>query len=175
MYNIKYITGPTCRGPAQCTCSPWTYKRESTPARIQALSDSLETKGTQAIQHTVDVGYYALKARTTLNRLCSSCSSTKIEHSLTASKHILHLGLGGCIPPPGCGFPRHDTPLNFRDVRHRLEDDRHLPPVAKPPIKIPFGMGSASLQIFGESIFFGEDDTILENVWPKNLFPGEAG
>ena len=66
-------------------------------------------------------------------------------------------------------------PLNFRDVRHRLEDDRHLPPVAKPPIKIPFGMSSASLKIFGESIFFGEDDTILENVWPKNLLPGEAG
>ena len=48
--------------------------------------------------------------------------------------------------------------------------------MAKPPIKIPFGMGSASLKIFGESIFFfGEDDTILENVWPKNLLPGEAG
>ena len=36
-------------------------------------------------------------------------------------------------------------------------------------------MGSASLKIFGESIFFGEDDTILENVWPKNLLPGEVG
>ena len=28
----------------------------------------------QAIQHTVDVGYYAPAARTTLNLLCLSCS-----------------------------------------------------------------------------------------------------
>ena len=27
---------------------------------------------------------------------------------MTAPKHILHLGLGGCIPPPGCGFPHHN-------------------------------------------------------------------
>ena len=76
---LYYIAGPTCRDPAQCTCSPWTYKRESTPARTQALSDtalshSLETKGTQAIQYTVDVWYYAPAARTTLNLLCSLCS-----------------------------------------------------------------------------------------------------
>ena len=42
----------------------------------EALSDSLETK---AIQHTVDVGYYALAARTTLNLLCLSCSCSEIE------------------------------------------------------------------------------------------------
>ena len=56
----------------------------------QALSDSLETKGTQAIQHTVDVGYYAPAARTTLNRLCSSCSSSKIELVL-ANPRVLTL------------------------------------------------------------------------------------
>ena len=33
----------------------------------------------QAMQHTVDVGYYAPAARTTLNLLCSSCSSSEIE------------------------------------------------------------------------------------------------
>ena len=32
----------------------------------------------QAIQHIVDVGYYAPVARTTLNLLCSSHSSTEI-------------------------------------------------------------------------------------------------
>ena len=32
----------------------------------------------QAIQHTVDVGYYVPAARTTLNLLCSSRSSTEI-------------------------------------------------------------------------------------------------
>ena len=37
----------------------------------------------QAIQHTVDVGYYAPAARTTLNLLCSSHSPTKIELTIT--------------------------------------------------------------------------------------------
>ena len=32
----------------------------------------------QTIQHTVDVGYYAPAARTTLNPLCSSCSCIEI-------------------------------------------------------------------------------------------------
>jgi hypothetical protein len=60
------------------------YKREALAAHDKLLgsqalkhsSDSLETKG---IQHTVDVGYYTPAARTTLNLLCSSCSSSEIE------------------------------------------------------------------------------------------------
>jgi len=68
--------------------SPLRYKRKALAAHdkfaqthaglstrlSQVPSDSLETKGTQAIQHTVDVEYYAPAARTTLNQLCSSCS-----------------------------------------------------------------------------------------------------
>jgi len=38
----------------------------------------------------VDVGYYAPAARTTLNQLCSSCSSTKIELTL-ANPRVLTL------------------------------------------------------------------------------------
>ena len=58
-------------GPAQCTCSHWTYKRESTPARTQVHTSThtdqalSELTQTQVIQHTVDVGYYAPAARTT--------------------------------------------------------------------------------------------------------------
>ena len=71
--------------------SPLRYKREALAAHTklsQALrsSDSLKIKGTQAIQHTVDVGYYAPAARTTLNQLCSSCSSSEIELVLARVK-----------------------------------------------------------------------------------------
>src|SRR6185312_1135924 len=38
-----------------------------------------------------------------------------IEHSLTAPKHILHLGLGGCILPLGCGFPHHDKARHVQE------------------------------------------------------------
>ena len=61
---------------------PLRYKREALATdrqTLQALSDSLETKRTQAIQHTVDVGYYAPAARTTLNRLCVIMFLSEIE------------------------------------------------------------------------------------------------
>ena len=57
---------------------------------LDSALDSLETKGIQAIQHTVDVGYYAPAAGTTLNRLCSSCSSSEIELVL-ANPRVLTL------------------------------------------------------------------------------------
>ena len=66
------------------------YKGEALAAHdklSQALSDSLETKGTQAIQRTVDVGYYVPAARTTLNLLCSSCSSSEIELVLVTPEY----------------------------------------------------------------------------------------
>ena len=44
----------------------------------------------QTIQHTVDVGYYAPAARTTLNQLCLSCSSSEIELVL-ANPRVLTL------------------------------------------------------------------------------------
>ena len=46
---------------------------------------------------------------------------------MTAPMHILHLGLGGCIPPPGCGFPHHDRAV--RSIRRG-------PPEALPHPKI---------------------------------------
>ena len=76
---------------------PLRYKREALAAHKREYSsgslgssDSLETKGTQGIQHTVDVGYYAPAARTTLNLLCSSCSSSEIELVL-ANPRVLTL------------------------------------------------------------------------------------
>ena len=75
---------------------------------LRSLGLSLETKGTQEIQHTVDVGYYAPAARTTLNMLCSSCSSMEIELVTSYPPSTHPLGLGGCIPPPGCGLQHHD-------------------------------------------------------------------
>ena len=55
--------GPPVGDPTTMYAPPLRYKREALAAHkrktLEALSDSLETKGTQAIQHTVDVGYYA--------------------------------------------------------------------------------------------------------------------
>ena len=53
----------------------------------------------QAIQHTVDVGYYAPAARTTLNLLCSSRSSTEIGLTL-AKTRVLTLWI--CSPRHLC-------------------------------------------------------------------------
>ena len=70
---------------------PLRYKRE-------ALAT---TQGGQAIQHTVDVGYYAPADRTTLNLLRSLCSCIQIGLILATPELILPQGLGRCILPPG--------------------------------------------------------------------------
>ena len=68
---LYYIIGPTCRGPNSCVRTPLRYKREALavhrtePDRLE-LSEPSHSRG-KAIQHTVDVGYYASAARTTLN------------------------------------------------------------------------------------------------------------
>ena len=71
-YVILYCNvGPTCRGPNSCVRTPLRYKREALavhrtdPDRLKLLQPS-HSRG-KAIQHTVDVGYYAPAARTTLN------------------------------------------------------------------------------------------------------------
>ena len=71
-YVILYCNvGPTCRGPNSCVRTPLRYKREALavhrtdPDRLK-LSQPSHSRG-KAIQHTVDVGYYAPAARTTLN------------------------------------------------------------------------------------------------------------
>ena len=68
---LYYIVGPTCRGPNSCVRAPLRYKREAlavhrTDSDRPKLSQPSHSRG-KAIQHTVDVGYYAPAARTTLN------------------------------------------------------------------------------------------------------------
>ena len=68
--RLYYIVGPTCRGSNDCVRAPLRYKREAlavhrTSRQTQALAPS-HSRG-KAIQHTVDVGYYAPAARTTQN------------------------------------------------------------------------------------------------------------
>ena len=95
--------GPPVGDPTAMYAPLLRYKREALaahtkvfkpsqalPDSLETKADSLETKGTQAIQHTVDVGYYAPAARTTLNWLCSSCSSSEIELVL-ANPRVLTL------------------------------------------------------------------------------------
>ena len=68
---LYYNVGPTCRRPNSCVRAPLRYKREAltvyrpSPDRHK-LSQLSHSRG-EAIQLTVDVGYYAPAARTTLN------------------------------------------------------------------------------------------------------------
>ena len=72
---LYYNVGPTCRGPNSCVCAPLRYKGEVLAVHGDRLklSQPSHSRG-KAIQHTVDVGYYAPAARTTQNPWCSSCS-----------------------------------------------------------------------------------------------------
>jgi len=69
---LYYIVGPTCRVPNSCVRAPLRYKREAFAVHMGELqtdtsSRELPHSRGKAIQHTVDVGYYAPAVRTTLN------------------------------------------------------------------------------------------------------------
>ena len=68
--TLYCIVGPTCRGPNGCVRAPLRYKREALAVhngeKKLKLSQPSHSRG-KAIQRTVDVGYYAPAARTTLN------------------------------------------------------------------------------------------------------------
>ena len=66
--------------------------------RIDSFTD------TRAIQLSVDVGYYASAARTTLNPrvFLYACFMSRPEVSLGISPSNHPQGLGGCTTPPGC-------------------------------------------------------------------------
>ena len=73
--------GPLVGVPAAMYAPPLRYKREALAVQnklmrshTRARPSSLELSRGKAIQHIVDVGYYASAARTTLNPWCSSCS-----------------------------------------------------------------------------------------------------
>ena len=56
----------------------------------------------------MDVGYYAPAARTTLNHRVLVClSQSQLAQSPSSSPSPPSLGIGGCAPPPGCGYPRN--------------------------------------------------------------------
>ena len=56
----------------------------------------------------MDVGYYAPAARTTQKPECSCVLAPKLDWPNHLA--LFPLGLGGCVPPPGCGYPQkaHD-------------------------------------------------------------------
>jgi hypothetical protein len=71
-----YIPRPACRGSASLCMPPLDYKRRAHNVTRDRLPwrPSDTQRDTHAIQHTVDVGYYAPATRTTLT-LMFSCSS----------------------------------------------------------------------------------------------------
>ena len=72
--------GPSVGVPTAMYAPPLRYKREALAAYEIFISKLTQT---QAIQHTVDVGYYAPAARTTLSVPCSwgthsYCAKTRV-------------------------------------------------------------------------------------------------
>ena len=64
----------------------------------------------------MDVGYYAPAARTTLNHRVLVClSQGQLAQSPSPSPSTPSLGIGGCVPPPDCGYPK--IPATFGAVR----------------------------------------------------------
>ena len=73
--------GPLVGVPAAMYAPPLRYKREAlvvqnrlSRSHTQARQSTRRLSRGKAIQHIVDVGYYAPAAQTTLNLWCSSCS-----------------------------------------------------------------------------------------------------
>jgi len=66
----------------------------------------------------VDVGYYAPAARTTLDRvfLCA-CLRARLAQSPSTFPSTPSLGIGGCVPPPGCGYPKNPATSTFLELR----------------------------------------------------------
>ena len=111
---LFYITslGPPVGDPTAMYAPPLRYKREvlAVHDRLQGKNtSSLELSRGKAIQHTVDVGYYAPASRTTQNPAVFIVFLSEIELVAIYPPSTHPLGLGGCIPPPDCGLPHHDT------------------------------------------------------------------
>ena len=104
--------GPTCRGPnVHCIRSPWSIKggRPLEDLRLGKKPRPAEDRfihPPRTIHLPVDVGYYAPAARTTLNRVfLGPCLNVDSAPSPSTSPSTPSLGIDGCAPPPGCGYP----------------------------------------------------------------------
>ena len=115
MYSYHYALGLVCRGSASLYVPPLNYKREGTQRyKGQALKHNIHTLHTQLHSqyslHTVEVGYYAPAARTTLNPRVLVCSSIfqqtgKPLRPLLISRIMagaFHHLAGGILPTDRC-------------------------------------------------------------------------
>jgi hypothetical protein len=88
MYFFHYAPGPACRGSASLYVSPLNYKREGTQ-RYNGQTQS----HSQYYLHTVEVGYYAPAAWTTIIPRVLVCLS-RIHQTGNRLGPLLILGLG---------------------------------------------------------------------------------
>ena len=115
-----FLLGPDVGVQRLCTRPPCSLKGR------RPLEKNSDRKGTEkqkidsstdsrAILLSVDVGYYAPAARTTLNPrvfLCA-CFMGRSEVSLALPPSNHPQGLGGCSTPPDCGPPPKTTTYFF--------------------------------------------------------------
>ena len=104
--------GPSVEVPTAMYTPPLRYKREALAAHNGFFSKLTQT---QAIQHTVDVGYYAPAAQTTLNPSMFSCSYTRSVRSSKRPRVLQPQGRAGAFCHPAVGL--HTTTIRYTDVQ----------------------------------------------------------
>ena len=105
--------GPISRGPNGHDAPPLRYKREA-PAvqrRQNTLRRTLElAPNSSVLSNTVHSGRRVLRSGGPNHSkpavFIVFLSEIELVASYPPSTHPM--GLGGCIPPPGCGLPHHD-------------------------------------------------------------------
>ena len=96
------------------------HKTKTTESQLSKHSEHILPLGLR--EHTLGTGNTTQSGRRVLRSggpnhsksLCASRIHSPLDRALLdCPKLILHLGLGGCNPPPGCGFPHHDRSYDW--------------------------------------------------------------
>ena len=111
--TLYCIVGPTCRGPNGCVRAPLRYKREALAVhRTSRLTQALATLSLSWEGNTTHSGRRVLRSGVPnhsksccVRRVLVCLSQSQLAQSPSSSPSPPSLGIGGCAPPPGCGYP----------------------------------------------------------------------
>ena len=150
MYNIKYITEPTCRGPLSVRAPLGHIKGRARPLKHRLTQDrpsDARADTTKARIHSEQSRSQPLES--TSNITHSGC---RVLHSggPNHSKHavfivLLHLdwanpsyplnshplGLSGCTTPPGCRFTHHDMNSDSLTANYGVKQSQFTKPTSE--------------------------------------------
>ena len=115
--------GPTCRGPNGHVRAPLRYKKEALAVHDRLSRTLSDARWTQLqadpdSSNTIHSGRRVLRSggpnHSKLVVFIVFLSEIELVASYPLSSHPL--GLGGCIPPPSCGLPHHDSIVYYYQV-----------------------------------------------------------